>query len=395
MPTIQPASPLPIISGNGTVIDGASQRTANGGPESKTPAIVINGAMAGPHSYGLHLEAAHCVIRGLVINGFSGSGIEIFGPRTRSNAVQDCYIGTDAAGTSAVPNHSHGIDIALGAQENLIGGPGAGNVVSGNAERGVKLFGEGTSRNTVQGNYIGINAAGTASLANGKNGVDLDGRASDNLIGGTRSGARNVISGNGERGVLISGPGTNQNLIEGNYIGTNAAGTAAVPNHSHGVDIGGTAQDNTIGGVEPGARNVISGNIQVGVKIYGVDTRYDVVEGNYIGTDASGVRPLGNGDNGVDLAGGAQENVIGGTAPGSANRIAFNRADGMRVYDAGTKNNRLGGNDIYANAKLNVEWVDGTDQSNSHDGNHFDGPFLSVPTRKRGAARPVRPPGPQ
>ncbi|HET6384881.1 MAG TPA: right-handed parallel beta-helix repeat-containing protein, partial [Armatimonadota bacterium] len=240
LPIIKPLSPLPIISGARTVIDGTAPATA--GPVKRiTPGVVINGAQIAPKACGLHLEAAQCVIKGLVINGFSGSGIELFGPHTSENRVEGCFIGTDPTGDRGDGNRSHGIDIALGANHNAIGGtaPGAGNVVSGNGDRGVKLFGAGADDNVVEGNIIGANAAGDAAVMNGKNGVDIDGGAKNNIIGGAAPGARNIISGNGERGVLIASPGTNSNSVAGNFIGTNAAGTAAIPNHAYGIDIEG------------------------------------------------------------------------------------------------------------------------------------------------------------
>src|SRR6185295_18010727 len=89
--------------------------------------------------------------------------------------------------------------------------------------------------------------------------------ASNNTIGGTTTAARNIISGHASQGIAIVNTGTTGNLVQGNFIGTNVNGTAAVSNGS-GVGIT-NAPGNTIGGAVAGARNVISGNIGDGVGI--------------------------------------------------------------------------------------------------------------------------------
>src|SRR5262249_20969152 len=136
---------------------------------------------------------------------------------------------------------------------------------------GVALTGSLVWANLVQGNYIGLNAAGTAAIANSNQGVQIYSAAINNTIGGSSSG-RNVISGNANQGIVLSNAGTTGNLIAGNYIGLTAAGTAAVPNVSHGVLIIGSPQNNTIGtncdGVnDANEGNVISGNGQRGIVI--------------------------------------------------------------------------------------------------------------------------------
>jgi titin len=115
-----------------------------------------------------------------------------------------------------------------------------------------------TTGNVVEGNYLGTNAAGTSAVPNAEAGVSLYPAASGNVVGGLVAGARNVISGNRDDGIDLFGP---NNLIEGNYIGTNAAGSAAVPNVCDGIAAYTTiSHDNLIGGTVPGARNIISGN---------------------------------------------------------------------------------------------------------------------------------------
>src|SRR5204863_9731475 len=107
---------------------------------------------------------------------------------------------------------------------------------------------------------------------------------------GTTAGSRNVISGNAAEGVRIFASASN--LIQGNFIGTDVTGTAAVPNVGDGVGLNVGASSNTIGGSAAGAVNVISGNLDSGVVMQGSTTTGNSVDGNLIGTDATGSQPL-------------------------------------------------------------------------------------------------------
>jgi titin len=98
-------------------------------------------------------------------------------------------------------------------------------VISGNDGSGVNLNSAGATGNVIQGNYIGVAANALVAVGNLRDGITLNGTPG-NLIGGTNSGARNLISGNGQAGVYING-GSDGNRIEGNYIGTDAAGSSA------------------------------------------------------------------------------------------------------------------------------------------------------------------------
>src|SRR5262249_50257553 len=160
---------------------------------------------------------------------------------------------------------------------------GAGNVISGNTTSGISLGGDG---NQVQGNWIGTNLGGTAALGNGL-GVSVSG--ADNTIGGATAQERNGSSGNttsGDSGVhsLLGLPG---NLVQGNYLGTNATGSAALGNQV-GVAVSGS--NNVIGGTTTAERNLISGN-DTGVLIRGGGNQ---VQGNYIGTGVGGATALAN-----------------------------------------------------------------------------------------------------
>src|SRR6202000_2017366 len=99
-------------------------------------------------------------------------------------------------------------------------------VISGNVGSGVSISQSGTNGNLVEGNSIGTNSTGTIALGNGNAatgfqyaGVELFSGAQSNVIGGTTSAARNLISGNASQGVYLGSFGTSFNVVEGNFIG--------------------------------------------------------------------------------------------------------------------------------------------------------------------------------
>ncbi len=152
---------------------------------------------------------------GNVIAADSLNGVRI--RNANGNIVQGNYIGTDSSGTQPLGNAADGVAIGDGASGNLIGGtaPGAGNVISANGLDGVEVF-NGSTSNTVQGNYIGTDVSGTQVLGNGRNGVHLEDTSDNNLIGGPTAGASNVIAFNGNDGVLVdtaTGDAIQQNSI--------------------------------------------------------------------------------------------------------------------------------------------------------------------------------------
>ena len=255
--------------------------------------------------------------------------------------IQGNYIGTDKTGTAALANAGDGITV-FDSFSDTIGGTaaGAGNIISANVGEGVHISGPYATGTSLQGNQIGTNVTGTAALAN-RYGVVIDSGAADNTIGGTVAGAGNVISGNAGDGVEITGSGTTGNLVAGNLIGTNAAGTAALAN-PYGVVIHAGASGNTIGGLTTtpgtGAGNLISGNTNYGVYVTGASG--NLVEGNLIGTDLAGSAALGN-VNGVILIGSSSD-TIGGTAAGARNVISGNRS--VNVYLDGVSDETVQGN---------------------------------------------------
>jgi titin len=237
-------------------------------------------------------------------------------------------------------NTHDGIIISSGAQSNTIGGSTTGerNVISGNGRYGVNISGSTTKSNTVSGNHIGTNASGTANLGNTYDGVVIYSGAQNNTIGGSTPSKRNVISGNGWSGVGIFDNTTKGNIVSGNYIGTDTNGTVELGNTHNGVLISSGANNNTIGGSTPSGRNVISGNGWSGVGISGNDTKDNTISGNYIGTDTNGTVELSNTHDGVSISSGANNNIIGGSTPGDLNVISSNGSNGVNISGSAAGN---------------------------------------------------------
>jgi parallel beta-helix repeat protein len=158
------------------------------------------------------------------------------------------------------------------------------------------LYIDNAYNNQIQGNLIGLNATGTSEILNGSAGIRLLNKSITNTIGGTTAAARNVISGNGNVGIEIAD--SSNNVIEGNYIGTNAAGDDDIGNAGQGIRISGNSQSNKIGDSVAGAGNVISGNGLEGIVLQG-KTSLTLVLHNFIGTKANGTGDLGNRRDGI------------------------------------------------------------------------------------------------
>ncbi len=356
-------TPLPAITDSLT-IDGSSQP----GPRGK-PLIMLNGSSipAEVGATGLEIDAADSLIKSLIVSGFS-TGITVGGfgsTGVTGNQIETCFIGTDATGMAALAN-GNGIRVASGAQTNTIGGVGLGNVISGNSDRGLVITDAGTSANVVQGNLIGLAADGLTALGNGR-GLVLAGGAANNQIGGTAAGMGNVISGNIDFGVTLSDAGTSGNVFQGNLIGTDASDTQAVPNTGEGMLI--TADGNKVGGTDPGAGNVISGNSNPdGANGLSIQGNANIVQGNWIGADKGVTLNLGNFGYGVDLRPGSHNNIIGGTAAGAGNLIAFNGEGGVRVREqpeVGSDQNTIRGNRIFQNQGLGINLAGGVEDANA------------------------------
>jgi hypothetical protein len=279
------SGPLPAITDTLT-LDGTSQ------PSCVAPCIVLSGAaLAGSSNNGLVLYSDYNIVKGFIITSWSKDGINIYG---NQNTIQKNDIGFWPGNPTSLPN-AWGVEVQ--GSNNLIGGSGAAarNVISGNTYGGIAIArsGSAASGNMIQGNYIGTNAAGTAALPNGETGITVYRWAIDTLIGGTTAGYRNVISGNTWFGIVSSAPGTR---IQGNYIGTNAAGSAAVGNYPSGIYIDGGLT--TVGGGLAANSNVIAYNNGVGINVNGASTRVNMRRNSIHSNNGLGI-DLGN--NGVTL----------------------------------------------------------------------------------------------
>ena len=356
-------TPLPAIT-DPVTIDGSSQQ----GPQGK-PLILLNGASipAEVVATGLEIDTTDSLVKSLIVSGFS-TGITVGGfgsTGVTGNQIESCYLGTDATGMAALGN-GNGIRVASDAHNNTIGGVGLGNVISGNSDRGLVITDAGTSANVVEGNLIGVAADGLTALGNGR-GLVLAGGAANNQIGGTAAGMGNVISGNVDFGVTLSDAGTTGNVFQGNLIGTDASDTQAVPNTGEGMLI--TADGNKVGGTDPGAGNVISGNSNPdGANGLSIQGNANIVQGNWIGTDKGVTLNLGNFGYGVDLRPGSHNNIIGGTAAGAGNLIAFNGEGGVRVreqLEVGSSQNTIRGNRIFQNQGLGINLAGGVEDANA------------------------------
>ncbi|MEN3336266.1 MAG: hypothetical protein V7641_5631 [Blastocatellia bacterium] len=334
--TINLAAPLPAITDSGTIDGTVPPSLLNGTtPPSLSPSnlqtIELNGAGAGAGANGLTLQTVSSVtVRGLVLNLFSGNGISITGGD--GNFIEGNFIGMDAVGAMALPNGLNGVRVQA-STNNTIGGAttAASNLISGNTGAGVLLISSGAIGNQIQGNLIGPDINGLADEGNGTSGVQLDG-ATNNTIGGTTAGARNIISGN-NGGILIR-LSSSSNMVRGNFIGTDVTGNNALGNDNDGVLVQ-DSTNNTIGGTVAGTSNVLSGNGSNGLEITGGSN--NAVQNNFIGTDRTGTAALANTLNGVAV-GSSTNNTIGGTR----NLISGNGASGIVLATSANGNNIQG-----------------------------------------------------
>ena len=199
-----------------------------------SPIIVLDGTGVTASGLVLGTGSDGSAIRGFDIINFTAAGTAGIEIDSGSNVVQSNYVGVQADGKSLGQN-TDGV-LVQGAY-NTIGGAtaGAGNVISGNKNDNVELSGAGGGLNIVAGNLIGTDVTGTRAVAGGGNGVEIDQGSAGNLIGGTTTLARNILSGNSGQGVKID-TAADSNAVWGNYIGTDISGTLAVAN-ANGVEI--------------------------------------------------------------------------------------------------------------------------------------------------------------
>ena len=372
--TITPASALPTIT-EAVIIDGYTQPGARANTlavgDNAVLLIELNGTSTSGNGLILGGLSGGSTIRGLVINRFaSDTAIKVV---SGNNVISGCFIGVDPAGNTKLAN-AGGVRLVTGAN-NLIGGttPAARNVLSGNnpstsssgGTSNVSILYEGgfppsvplPTGTLIRGNYIGTTAAGTATISDpsafgATDGVLLTG-GTGTIIGGADADdgapdgnvmARNLISGNLVGISTRFGFSNGDVTIQGNFIGVNANGTAAIGNYSEGINFNPAPQDGsgfttnsiTVGGTAAGAGNVISGTI------YGsgilTNARNVLVQGNHIGTDVGGTLDLGNaasnGGAGIQLLSPfpsypVSQITIGGASPAARNIISGNGGAGI------------------------------------------------------------------
>ena len=287
----------------------------------------------------------------------------------------------------------------------LAGGPGpinlGGNLISGNHTHGIQIVGLGAAQITIQANFIGTDVTGTLALANSQDGIFIVDTPTSTMsaastsfgpisvsIGGSVPGTGNLISGNAGNGIEITGGGQTADSIQGNLIGTNLAGTSALSNSGSGVllegvsanTIGGTTGTNPAVGIS-GVSNLISGNIANGIAISTVTDTLgtavpdsNLIQGNYIGTDLTGKKPVSNGVVGISnvtgagvFLDGATNTTIGGTTAAARNLISANRAGGVAMQDGASGNVVVG----------NYIGTDNTGSFTDPEGNLTDADALS------------------
>ncbi len=292
------------------------------------------------------------LIDGNVIAASIGSGVIVWG--SSDTTIINNYIGTDATGLVAVANTADGIHVGSGSTGTVVGQPGAGNVLSGNGDDGIEVV-DTTGGTAIQANTIGLGSDGDTIVANGRHGVVLYNGANNTQVGGTTVGARNVISGNTEEGVRVDGNSnalTADNIIEGNLIGTDATGSLDRGNGTYGVYVFAGAVGTTIGGTAAGAGNTISGNGSHGVHVEGAATTGTLIQGNYIGLNSAGDAALGNTGDGVSVAFDVPNQVVGGAAAGAGNVISANL---VGIYSLGADNLTIQGNIVGLDATGTVD----------------------------------------
>lgn|GEM_PF-5410187 len=357
--TITLLSALPTLTDNaGVTIDGwdnagdpgtpntiAIYSTSVGTPLNPVYKVVLGNGANIP--IGLSLNSSNNLIRGLVLNNF-GDGtpsandicINIAGT---SNTVVGCYIGMSHDGLTMGPRPFYGIYCTRG--NNLIGdGTNAGvNLISGmGGFFGAKIYisGATATANIVRGNIVGLTANGTTALLTASaTGIYLTGAAHSNTIGGLGAFDGNLISGNYSTGMMV---GTNSNVIQGNYIGPLSDGITGLAGtfQSNGMSMGGSY--NQLGGSAPGARNLISGNTNLGMDMSGYNNR---IQGNYWGPNKFGTARISVSNNSGMAINTGTGNLVGGTGVGEGN--VMSGFPGMAIWVLNQAN--LVGNTIQQN----------------------------------------------
>lgn len=319
-------------------------------------------------------------------NLISGNGTGILMEHQTStglSTIQGNYIGIDLSGNNPLGNSFAGINLAQDAQTNTV----RGNLISANG-RGIRIE-NGAHNNIIAANLIGTNAAGTGDLGNDNYGIDVfSGNA--NQIGGVNAADRNIISANGQYGIRLA-QNASANKVQGNYVGTDINGTAALGNFFGGVSIE-AGKSNVIGGDHKGQGNLISGNNAHGangIQICGNSAPGNRIQGNNIGTNAAGTGDLGNDGAGIRICGG-RGNLIGGTSKNAGNLIGFNHGQGILIepqLSTTATQNALHRNAVFSNGKLGIDLdSNGVTPNDTGDGDSGSNALQNYPVLKSAIA---------
>ncbi len=403
---ISPATTYDYIIKSNVTIDAGTQTTNQGNTNIYGPEIYLDGNSQSVNYCFSVVNASNTVIRGFIISGFM-YGIQVTGTSSQNTVIAGNYIGTNDDASAGNGNYI-GVEVISGADYTTIGGtnPEDRNIVSGNGHIGIRLL--DVRYCNVFNNYVGVDRTGTVEIPN-YDGISLEGAVKFNNVGGAEPGQGNLVSGNVAYGIPLFGAGAEGNTIAGNLIGTDITGSFAIPN-TYGVLFDDGSYNNILGGDTDAERNVLSGNSGYGVFIYNMGTNSNIVEGNYIGTDKSGVSaisndvgividgaafkhiidnniisgnlqqgiyinitgcdstkivrnkiglnvnnaPLGNGSDGIRISQGPKYSLIGGS-PEEANTIAYNGGNGVYIMFDNDDNHLISCNAIYLNNGLGID----------------------------------------
>ena len=235
-------------------------------------------------------------------------------------------------------------------RQTSIGGPGSRNTISGNLRSGIYVYGP-SQETWIYSNYIGLDRTGSFSLGNQRFGVHLD-NVSNNFIGGPELQLRNIISGNATAPIVIQGAAATNNRVQNNFVGTNAAGNAALVNANTGILIV-DASSNIIGTDGDGISDAVERNVISGQGINGAiglqNASSNIIAGNFLGTDATGSIALANRGPGISLVLGSSNNRIGTNADGVSDELESNVIAGHLNYALrvlSSNGNKIAGNRI-------------------------------------------------
>jgi hypothetical protein len=335
-----------VVKGNyvGTTIDGTAALPNARHLLAGDSDVVVGGTTAGA---------------GNLFSGANGTGTFSTGLQLGKTAlIQGNRFGTTADGIYPITNAGYAIEVLTNEMVTIGGStPAARNLISGSLF-GIQVTHDQGEATLIQGNYIGTNAEGDVAIPNLGDGIRLTGVRAV-TVGGASSGAGNLVSGNGENGINLTG-GINGTpcrsvVIQGNLIGTDETGTLPLPNGVSGIELA-AARNASIGGTTAQARNTISGNSGNGVGMPGENAgEPNRVLGNFIGVNRFGTGALGNSGDGVFLGpGNVSGNIIGGTNAGEGNVIAHNLESGI-VSERAHQSGAISSNSIHSNGALGID----------------------------------------